>query len=179
MREPGRNAENISSINTVSAIPQPSIRASNTACVPNSIKQAAWVSGRARGAITARTAVSIGPDPLPWAVYAVRRTLSPRTGGKVNHARSVRILDIGDPAAMRARLDQRARLAGVPVTVGDMRFPDDTHPRAWLRHREPLPLADGKTTAAQFLTIAPVTAINKTGPAFPNAWAAAAQFHMF
>ncbi|MFL6124257.1 hypothetical protein [Actinophytocola sp.] len=116
---------------------------------------------------------------LPWAVYDVRRTLSPRTDGKVNHARSVRILDIGDPAAMRARLDQRAHVAGVPLTVGDVRFPDDTHPRAWLRHREPLLLADGKTTAEQFLTIAPATAINKTGPAFPNAWAAAAQFHMF
>lgn len=116
---------------------------------------------------------------LPWAVYDVRRTLSPRTDGKDNHARSVRILDIGDPAAVRARFDQRAHVAGVPVTVGDVRFPDDAHPRAWLRHREPLLLADGKTTAEQFLAIAPATAINKTGPAFPNAWAAAAQFHMF
>lgn len=116
---------------------------------------------------------------LPWAVYDVRRTLSPRADGKINHARSVRIFDIGDPAAMYARLDERARLAGVPVTVGDERFPDDTHPRAWLCRREPLLLADGKTTAEQFLTIAPATAINKTGPAFPNAWAAAAQFHMF
>lgn len=65
------------------------------------------------------------------------------------------------------------------MTAGDVRFPDDAHPRAWLRRREPLLLADGKTTAEQFLAIAPATAINKTGPAFPNAWAAAAQFHMF
>lgn len=27
---------------------------------------------------------------LPWAVYDVRRTLSPRVDGKVNHARSAR-----------------------------------------------------------------------------------------
>jgi hypothetical protein len=39
---------------------------------------------------------------LPWAVYDVRRTLSPRADSKTNHARSVRILDVGHPAAMRA-----------------------------------------------------------------------------
>lgn len=80
---------------------------------------------------------------------------------------------------MYARLVERARLADVPMTVGDERFLDDTHPRVWLRRREPLLLADGRTTAEQFLTIALATAINKTGPAFPNAWAAAAQFHLF
>ncbi|RAS59466.1 hypothetical protein C8D87_11478 [Lentzea atacamensis] len=115
---------------------------------------------------------------LPWAVYDVRRALSPRTDGKANHARSVRILDVGEPGRMRARLDQRARCAGVPVTIGDPAFPDDTHPRAWLRHREPHQLADGTPTGEQFLTIAPATAQSKTGPAFPAAWAAASQLRL-
>ncbi|MGW4528862.1 hypothetical protein [Amycolatopsis sp. NPDC004378] len=115
---------------------------------------------------------------LPWAVYDVRRTLSPRTDGRANHARSVRILDVGAAAQMRARLDQRARRAGVAVTVGDPAFPDDIHPRAWLRRREPQLLADGTPTAEQFLTLAPATARAKTGPAFPAAWAAAAQLHL-
>jgi len=35
------------------------------------------------------------PARLPWAVYDVRRTLSPREDGRANHARSVRILDLG------------------------------------------------------------------------------------
>lgn len=64
---------------------------------------------------------------LPWAVYEVRRTFSPRADGKVNHARSVRILDVGEPGPMRARLEQRARCAGVAVTIGDLAFSDDTH----------------------------------------------------
>lgn len=115
---------------------------------------------------------------LPWAVYDVRRTLSPRADGKANHARSVRILDIGAPEEMRARLDQRAHRAGLPVTVGDPTFPDDTHSRAWLRRREPELLAGGLTTAERFLTLAPATARSKTGPAFPTAWTAASQFHL-
>jgi hypothetical protein len=48
------------------------------------------------------------PAELPWAVYDVRRTLSPRTDGKANYARSVRLLDVGPPGQMRARLDRRA-----------------------------------------------------------------------
>lgn len=112
---------------------------------------------------------------VPWAVYDVRRTLSPRVDGKVNHARSVRILDVGEPAQMRARLDQRARCASVAVTIGDPAFPDDTHPRAWLRARERQQLVSGVPTAEQFLTLAPATAVDKTGPAFPAAWAAASQ----
>lgn len=115
---------------------------------------------------------------LPWAVYEVRRTLSPRADGKVNYARSVRILDVGKPEEMRARLDQRARLASVPLTLGDPAFPDDTHPRAWLRHREPRVLAANRTTAERFITLAPATAIDKTGPAFPKAWAAASQLDL-
>jgi hypothetical protein len=115
---------------------------------------------------------------LPWAVYDVRRTLSPRTDGKANHARSVRILDVGTPEHMRVRLDQRARCAGVPVTVGDPAFPEDAHPRAWLRRRDPQLLARGVPTAEQFLTLSPATALSKTGPAFPNAWAAASQFQL-
>lgn len=115
---------------------------------------------------------------LPWAVYDVRRTRSPRTDGKTNHARSVRILDVGHPTAMRTRLEDRARLAGVAVTVGDPAFPDDTHPRAWLRRREPLLPTRTTPTAEQFLVIAPATAITKTGPAFPNAWAEANQFQL-
>lgn len=87
---------------------------------------------------------------LPWAVYDVRRTLSPRADGKINHARSVRIFDIGDPAAMYARLDERARLASVPHDRW-RRAVSQRHPRAWLRRREPLLLADGKTAAEQFL----------------------------
>ncbi len=79
---------------------------------------------------------------------------------------------------MRVRLDQRAACAGVSVTVGDLAFPDDTHPRAWLRRREPDRLAHGATTAEQFLTVAPATALSKTGPAFPTAWAAASQFRL-
>ena len=114
---------------------------------------------------------------LPWAVYDVRRTLSPRTDGRANHARSLRLLDVGTPEQMRARLDQRADCAGVPVNVGDPAFPDDTHPRAWLRRREPHRLADGVPTAEQFLAVAPATALSKTGPAFPTAWAAASQLH--
>jgi hypothetical protein len=115
---------------------------------------------------------------LPWAVYDVRRTLSPRADGKANHARSVRLLDVGSPSEMRARLAQRARCAGVPVTLGDLAFPDDTHRRAWLRRREPERLAKGTTTAEQFLVAAPATAVSKTGPAFPAAWAAASQLHL-
>ncbi|GAB3162030.1 hypothetical protein GCM10027258_80220 [Amycolatopsis stemonae] len=115
---------------------------------------------------------------LPWAVYDVRRTLSPRTDGKANHARSVRLLDIGPADQMHARLDQRARCAGVPVTVGDPAFADDAHPRAWLRRREPHRLAQGAPTAEQFLTVAPATALSKTGPAFPAAWTAASQLHL-
>lgn len=60
---------------------------------------------------------------LPWAVYDVRRTLSPRVDGKNNFARSVRILDIGTPQETRTRLAQRARCAAAPLTVGDPAFP--------------------------------------------------------
>lgn len=86
---------------------------------------------------------------MPWAVYDVRRTFSPRADGKANHARSVRVLDVGTPEHMHARLDQRARFAGVPVTVGDPAFPDDAYPRAWLRHRDPHLLTRGVPTAEQ------------------------------
>lgn len=115
---------------------------------------------------------------LPWAVYEVRRALSPRVDGKTNHARSVRILDVGEPGRMRARLDQRAQCARVAVTIGDPAFPDDSHPRAWLRRRDSHQLAAGAPTAEQFLTIAPATALSKTGPAFPAAWAAASQLRL-
>jgi hypothetical protein len=115
---------------------------------------------------------------LPWAVYDVRRTISPRSDGKTNHARSVRILDIGPPGEMHARLEERAHLARAAVTVGDPAFPDDTHPRTWLRRREPLPPTSTTATAEQFLVIAPATAITKTGPAFPPAWAEAHQHQL-
>ncbi|MEV0682170.1 hypothetical protein AB0I60_37205 [Actinosynnema sp. NPDC050436] len=113
---------------------------------------------------------------LPWAVYDVRRTLSPRTDGRIAYARSIRILDIGPHDKVRVRLHQRAFSGGVPVTVGDTTFPDDTHSRAWLRRREPQALIRGTPTAEQFLAFAPATAADKTGPAFPKAWAAASQF---
>ena len=64
------------------------------------------------------------------------------------------------------------------MTVGDPTFPDDTHPRAWLRRREPLSPTHTTATAERFLTIAPATAISKTGPAFPNAWAEANQLQL-
>ncbi|UUV32175.1 hypothetical protein NQK81_01625 [Amycolatopsis roodepoortensis] len=115
---------------------------------------------------------------VPWAVYDVRRTLSPRVDGKNNFARSVRILDIGTPDETRARLAQRAHCAAVPLTVGDPAFPDDTQPRVWLRHRDRQRLDGGMATAERFLTIAPATARTKTGPAFPNAWAAASQLEL-
>ncbi|WP_410659512.1 hypothetical protein [Amycolatopsis sp. lyj-112] len=102
---------------------------------------------------------------VPWAVYDVRRTLSPRVDGKNNFARSVRILDIGTPEETRAR---RARCADMPLTVGDPAFPDDTQPRLWLRHRDRQRLDGGMATAEQVLTLAPATARSKTGPAFPN-----------
>jgi hypothetical protein len=105
---------------------------------------------------------------MPWAVYDVRRALTPRTDGKINHARSVEILESGPREAMRVELRRRASCLGRQVTVGDPRFPDDRHVRVWLRHRDTrLP------TAEQFLTIAPATAITKVGPAFPAGWAAA------
>ncbi len=115
---------------------------------------------------------------LPWAVYHVRRTLSPRDDGKANHARSLRILDVGSPEEMRARLGERAKRGGVPVTIGDPAFPDDTHPRVWLRRRELTVLAKRIPTAEEFLTIAPATAISKTGPAFTGAWDTASQFYL-
>ncbi|WNV83095.1 hypothetical protein [Umezawaea sp. Da 62-37] len=115
---------------------------------------------------------------MPWAVYDLRRTLSPRSDGKINHARSVRILDVGPPEQMRARLDQRAHRARVPVTIGDPAFPQDTHPRAWLRRRDPHSLTHGMPTAERFLVLAPATARSKTGQAFPSAWAAASQWHL-
>lgn len=106
-------------------------------------------------------------DTLPWAVYDVRHTISPRADGKTNHARSVRILDNGPPSQMHARLEERAQAARVAVTIGDPAFPDDIHPRTWLRRREPLLPTSTTPTAEQFLVIAPATAISKTGPAFP------------
>ncbi|WP_053739167.1 hypothetical protein [Nocardia sp. NRRL S-836] len=112
---------------------------------------------------------------MPWAIYDVRRTLSPRVDGKTNHARSIRMLDVGGPAEMRVELNRRADLAGTAVTIGDPAFPDDAHPRIWLRTRDPKQLVRGLATAEQFLTIAPATAADKTGPAFPAAWAAASQ----
>lgn len=112
---------------------------------------------------------------LPWAIYDVRRTLSPRKDGKVNHARSVRLLDVGDRGELHARLRYRARVAGVPLTIGDTAFADDVHARAWLRRREPEVLTKGMPTAERFLVVAPATAQNKTGPAFPTAWDAASQ----
>jgi hypothetical protein len=83
--------------------------------------------------------------------------------------RDPRNLGIGPPGEMRARLEERAHLARVAVAVGDPAFPDDTHPRAWLRRREPLLPTSTTPTAEQFLVIAPATAISKTGPAFPLA----------
>ena len=53
---------------------------------------------------------------VPWAVYDVRRAISPRADGKANHARSVRILDVGPVALMHARLCERAYLAGIAMT---------------------------------------------------------------
>jgi hypothetical protein len=107
---------------------------------------------------------------MPWAVYDLRRALSPRSDAKVNYSRSVHVLDTGTRAAMRAQLNQRARRLGNPITVGDPAFPDDQHPRVWLRRRGPQP-----PTAEQFLTVAPATAVTKVGPTFPRAWTAAEQ----
>jgi hypothetical protein len=116
---------------------------------------------------------------LPWAVYDVRRALSPRADGRFNHSRALRILDTGTRAAMHAQLEQRAERAGVPVTVGDSRFRDDQHPRVWLRRRDLRRHTGGLLpTGEQFLVVAPATAITKTGPAFPRAWLAASQLEL-
>jgi len=79
---------------------------------------------------------------------------------------------------MRARLEDRAHLAHAAVTIGDPAFLDDTHPRVWLRRRGPLLPTSTTPTAEQFLVIAPATAITKTGPAFPLAWAEAHQLQL-
>jgi hypothetical protein len=115
---------------------------------------------------------------VPWAVYEVRRTYSPRSDGRFNHARAVKILETGTRPAMRARLRARAHGARLAVTIGDSRFADDQHPRVWLRRREPIAPAAARVPivdAEHFLTVAPCTAVTKTGPAFPRAWAEAAQ----
>ncbi|MEV0700868.1 hypothetical protein AB0I53_23565 [Saccharopolyspora sp. NPDC050389] len=107
---------------------------------------------------------------VPWAIYDVRRTFSPRSDGRFNHARTVKILDTGSRETMHAQLRACAQAARLEVTVGDHRFPDDQHSRAWRRRRRPdksLLISD----AEHFLTVAPATAVNKTGPAFPRAWA--------
>lgn len=117
---------------------------------------------------------------VPWALYDVRRTFSPRVDGRFNHARALRILDAGSRPAMLALMRARAETAHVAISVGDSRFPDDQHPRAWLRRREPVDPAGSAAVidAEHFLTIAPATATSKTGPAFPRAWAAASQFQL-
>lgn len=117
---------------------------------------------------------------VPWALYEVRRTFSPRVDGRFNHARAVRILDAGSRPVMLAQLRARAAAAHVEISVGDARFTDDQHPRAWLRRRDPVELAGAAAVvdAEHFLTLAPATATSKTGPAFPKAWAAANQFHL-
>ncbi|HEV7628473.1 MAG TPA: hypothetical protein VGO89_18415 [Streptomyces sp.] len=107
---------------------------------------------------------------LPWAVYDVRRTLSPRADGQANHARSVGILDVGTRVEMRARLEQRGCATAAPVIVGDPSFPDDSHGRVWLHQRQPARLAERLATAEQYLVVAPATAASKTGPAFARAW---------
>lgn len=111
-------------------------------------------------------------DALPWAVYSVRRALSAREDGGLNHSRSVRILDTAPRHAIHERLVQHARKANAVIVAGDPGH-DDQHPRAWLRHRD-----EAAPTAEHFLTIAPATAITETGPAFPKAWAAANQFSL-
>jgi len=113
---------------------------------------------------------------VPWAVYDVRRTFTPRSDGRFNHARAVKILHTGTGAAMRACLREHARATGTAIIRGDSRFPDDQHPRLWVRHRDHTmsTVAD----AEHFVTVSPATAITKTGPAFPTAWAAAAQFQL-
>lgn len=118
---------------------------------------------------------------VPWAVYKVRRTFSPRSDGRFNYARAVDILDAGTRPAMHTQLRARAQDARFEVTIGDPRFADDQHPRVWLRRREQIAPAAKLVPAVDaehFLTVAPCTAITKTGPAFPNAWAQAAQLHL-
>lgn len=118
---------------------------------------------------------------VPWAVYDVRRTFSPRRDGRFNHARAVKILNAGERSLMHATLRARAQALRLKITIGDSRFLDDRHPRVWIRRREPITPAGTTvpvTDAEHFLTIAPCTAVTKTGPAFPNAWAQASQLHL-
>ncbi len=118
---------------------------------------------------------------VPWALYDVRRTFSPRVDGRFNHARALRILDTGSRVAMHTQLRTRAQAAHAAISVGDPRFPDDQHPRAWMRRRDPVDharTAAAVTDAEHFLTIAPATASSKTGPAFPGAWRNASQLHL-
>lgn len=107
---------------------------------------------------------------MPWALHDVRRALTPHSDGKANHARRVEVLESGPRRAMRAGLRRQSRRLGGRITVGDPRFPDDRHPRVWLRRG-----CDQLPTVEHFLTVAPATAITKAGPAFPAGWAAAHQ----
>lgn len=109
----------------------------------------------------------------PWALYDVRRALSPRRDGKVSHSRRLHALVHGDEVTVREALGQRACAEGQEVTVGCPEYPTDEHPRVWLRRRD-----EQAPTAERFLAIAPATAADKTGPAFPAAWAAADQLAM-
>ncbi|MBE1467447.1 hypothetical protein [Kibdelosporangium phytohabitans] len=116
---------------------------------------------------------------VPWAVYEVRRTLSPRVDGRFNYARSIQILHAGARTDMHKRLKTSAVALKTPVSVGDPRFPDDQHPRLWLRRRHPDPRnLPTQADAEHFITIAPATAVNKTGPGFHTAWASASQYKL-
>jgi hypothetical protein len=118
-------------------------------------------------------------NAMPWAVFDVRRALSPRTDGQFNHSRDVRIVAAGSRTAMHDHLGDRAAHARTEITIGDPRFPDDQHPRVWLRHRDTTSRRGRlPSTGEQFFTIAPATATAKTGPAFPRAWTAASQLEL-
>jgi hypothetical protein len=109
-----------------------------------------------------------------WAVYDVRRALSPRSDGKVNVSRSLKKLALGTSDQVRGYLHVLADEHGKPVTVGVPDRPDDAHPRVWLRRRE----AQAPTTE-HFLTIAPAAAVDKVGPGFARAWHQADQQPLF
>lgn len=115
---------------------------------------------------------------VPWALYEVRRTFTPRGDGRSNTARSISVHATGTRHQMRTALGATANARRLEWTVGDARFPDDTHPRGWVRRRDPAATGQAVTDAEHFFTAAPATAVPKTGPAFPRSWAAATQLHL-
>lgn len=110
----------------------------------------------------------------PWAVYDVRRAISPRKDGKVNIARYLKKLAVGPWVQMQDRLRELATEHGEPITVGAVGRDDDEHPRTWLHRR-----GTQAPTVEHFLTVAPAVADDKIGPAFTRSWHEAMQPTLF